>query len=82
MEERTKVVLYARVSTSAQDYTRQITELRMYAKKQNPIANLCFGIIADSYGYSIKEFGTVSCRGGITMLSVFQRCKINCVKSV
>ena len=35
MEERTKVVLYARVSTSAQDYTRQITELRNYAWKQN-----------------------------------------------
>ena len=35
MEERTKVVLYARVSTSAQDYTRQITVLRKYAKKQN-----------------------------------------------
>ena len=35
MEERTKVVLYARVSTSAQDYTRQITELRKYAKKQH-----------------------------------------------
>ena len=35
MEDRTKVVLYARVSTSAQDYTRQITELRNYAKKQN-----------------------------------------------
>ena len=35
MEERTKVVQYARVSTSAQDYTRQITELRRYAKKQN-----------------------------------------------
>ena len=35
MEERTKVVLYARVSTSAQDYTRPITELRKYAKKQN-----------------------------------------------
>ena len=35
MEEKTKVVLYARVSTSAQDYTRQITELRKYAKKQN-----------------------------------------------
>ena len=35
MEERTKVILYARVSTSAQDYTRQITELRRYAKKQN-----------------------------------------------
>ena len=35
MEERTKVVIYARVSTSAQDYTRQITELRKYAKKQN-----------------------------------------------
>ncbi len=30
-----KVVIYARVSTSAQDYTRQITELRKYAKKQN-----------------------------------------------
>jgi DNA invertase Pin-like site-specific DNA recombinase len=35
MEEKIKVVLYARVSTSAQDYTRQITELRKYAKKQN-----------------------------------------------
>ena len=35
MEERTKVVIYARVSTSAQDYTRQITDLRKYAKKQN-----------------------------------------------
>ena len=35
MEDRTKVVIYARVSTSAQDYTRQITELRKYAKKQN-----------------------------------------------
>ena len=35
MEERTKVVIYARVSTSTQDYTRQITELRKYAKKQN-----------------------------------------------
>ena len=35
MEEKTKVVIYARVSTSAQDYTRQITELRKYAKKQN-----------------------------------------------
>ena len=35
MEERTKVVIYARVSTSAQDYTRQITELRKHAKKQN-----------------------------------------------
>ena len=35
MEERTKVVIYARVSTSAQDYTRQITEMRKYAKKQN-----------------------------------------------
>ena len=35
MEERIKVVLYARVSTSAQDYSRQITELRKYAKKQN-----------------------------------------------
>ena len=35
MEERTKVVIYPRVSTSAQDYTRQITELRKYAKKQN-----------------------------------------------
>ena len=34
MEERTKVVIYARVSTSAQDYTRQITELRNYAWKQ------------------------------------------------
>ena len=35
MEERTKVVIYARVSTSAQDYTRQITELRKYAKWKN-----------------------------------------------
>ncbi len=35
MEERTKVVIYARVSTSSQDYTRQITELRNYAWKQN-----------------------------------------------
>ena len=35
MEERTKVVIYARVSTSAQDYSRQITELRNYAWKQN-----------------------------------------------
>lgn len=34
MEERTKVVIYARVSTSTQDYTRQITELRNYAWKQ------------------------------------------------
>ena len=34
MEERTKVVIYARVSTSIQDYTRQITELRNYAWKQ------------------------------------------------
>ena len=35
MEERTKVVIYARVSTSTQDYTRQITELKNYAWKQN-----------------------------------------------
>ena len=35
MEEKIKVVLYARVSTSAQDYTRLITELRKFAKKQN-----------------------------------------------
>ena len=35
MEDKTKVILYARVSTSVQDYTRQITELRKYAKKQN-----------------------------------------------
>ena len=35
MEERTEVVIYARVSTSTQDYTRQITELRNYAWKQN-----------------------------------------------
>ena len=35
MEERTKVVIYAGVSTSTQDYTRQITELRNYAWKQN-----------------------------------------------
>ena len=35
MEDRTKVVLYARVSTCSQDYTRQITEMRNYTKKQN-----------------------------------------------
>ena len=35
MEEKTRVVIYARVSTSTQDYTRQITELRNYAWKQN-----------------------------------------------
>lgn len=35
MEEKTKVVIYARVSTSTQDSTRQITELRNYAWKQN-----------------------------------------------
>ena len=35
MEEKTRVVIYARVSTSSQDYTRQITELRNYAWKQN-----------------------------------------------
>lgn len=35
MEEKTKVVIYARVSTSTQDYTRQITELKNYAWKQN-----------------------------------------------
>lgn len=35
MEEKTKVVIYARVSTSTQDYTRQVTELRNYAWKQN-----------------------------------------------
>ena len=35
MEEKNKVVIYARVSTSTQDYTRQITELRNYAWKQN-----------------------------------------------
>ena len=35
MEEKTKVVIYARVSTSTQDYTRQITELRNYAWTQN-----------------------------------------------
>ena len=35
MEEITRVVIYARVSTSSQDYTRQITELRNYAWKQN-----------------------------------------------
>ena len=35
MEEKTKVVIYARVSTSTQDYTRQVTELRDYAWKQN-----------------------------------------------
>ena len=35
MEEKTKVVIYARVSTSTQDYTGQVTELRDYAWKQN-----------------------------------------------
>ena len=35
MEEKTRVVIYARVNTSTQHYTRQITELRNYAWKQN-----------------------------------------------
>ena len=32
MEERTKIVLYCRCSTSAQDYHHQLTQLRKYAK--------------------------------------------------
>ena len=35
MEERTKIVLYCRCSTSAQDYHHQLTQLRKYAHKQN-----------------------------------------------
>lgn len=34
-EERTRVCIYARVSTSHQDYTRQLSELRNYARKNN-----------------------------------------------
>ena len=33
--EKTKVVIYARVSTSAQDYQRQLSELRTYANRMN-----------------------------------------------
>ena len=32
---KTKVIIYARVSTTIQDYTRQLEELREYAKKMN-----------------------------------------------
>jgi len=32
---KTKVCIYARVSTSAQDYSHQLSSLRSYAKKQN-----------------------------------------------
>lgn len=35
MEDITRVVIYARVSTSAQDYSHQLSSLRSYAKKQN-----------------------------------------------
>jgi len=35
MESKTKVVIYARVSTLSQDHTRQIDELRNYAQKMN-----------------------------------------------
>lgn len=35
MEDRIKVVIYARVSTSAQDYSHQLSSLRSYAKQQN-----------------------------------------------
>ena len=33
--DTTKVVIYARVSTAAQDYDRQLIELQQYANKQN-----------------------------------------------
>ena len=32
---KTKVIIYARVSTQIQDYTRQLEELREYAQKMN-----------------------------------------------
>lgn len=32
---KTKVIIYARVSTTVQDYTRQVEELREYAQKMN-----------------------------------------------
>ena len=35
LEESTKIVLYCRCSTSAQDYHHQLTQLRKYAHKQN-----------------------------------------------
>ena len=35
MEEPTKVCIYARVSTSQQDYTHQLTSLRAYAKEHH-----------------------------------------------
>jgi DNA invertase Pin-like site-specific DNA recombinase len=35
MEDRTKVCIYARVSTSAQDYKHQLKSLRDFAKKNN-----------------------------------------------
>ena len=37
MEEKTRVVIYARVSTSAQDYNHQLKSLREYAKKNSYI---------------------------------------------
>ena len=48
MEERTKVVLYARVSTSAQDYTRQnnrVEEIRQEAELRN-----CEGVQREDFG--------------------------------
>ena len=35
MKEPTKVCIYARVSTSQQDYTHQLTSLRAYAKEHH-----------------------------------------------
>lgn len=35
MEDKTKVVIYARVSTSTQDYNHQLTALREFAKKNS-----------------------------------------------
>ena len=35
MEEQTKVCIYARVSTSQQDFTHQLTSLRAYAKEHH-----------------------------------------------
>ena len=35
MEEQTKVCIYARVSTSQQDFTHQLTSLRAYAMEHH-----------------------------------------------
>ncbi len=35
MEDKTRVVIYARVSTSTQDYNHQLKSLRDFAKKNN-----------------------------------------------